>query len=326
MSETGNIEDLAKEISKDIFKWFKWKRCKLTDVNVACISEHHKKKTHPVDVVYYYDAPYSGSTIYLNTDLKSYKKGTIQPSKISSALKSLSMSVECANISEDWQDKFIVDSTTSGKVLGLLFIYNHDNEFDKSLSDLVSTMDLSKIEINENVEIVLFDPDRIRNLLNIVNDLKDLIADDTLPRVDYTFFYPDLVMTRRHGEEWDQPASIDALTSPWLMIKHRSTAQIAEGYLIYYQMSGKTVEEFIYLVDAMSRYQMLLSDKPIRVRFTNPDETAPNNFNKAILEYSRLWGDDPGRKKQLDRIDARRITKVVPNYCPYEIGMRDHVE
>lgn len=326
MAETGNIEDMAKCISDDIFKWFKWKRCKLTDVNVSCVSSHHEKKTHPVDAVFYYDDPYSGNTIYLNTDLKSYKKGTITSTKITSALQSLSMAVECANINEEWQKKFIVNDSVSSKVIGLLFLYNHDNEFDKSFSDLMATIDINKIDLNENVELAFFDPDRIRNLLNISTDIKELIADDTLRKNEYTFFYPDLVMVRRTGEEWDQPASIDALTSPWLMIKHRSAEQIQEGYLIYYQMPGETVEEFIYLLDALSHYQMLLSDKPIRIRFTNPVDEAAINFNKAKLEYSRLWGDDPGRKKQLERIEAKRINKVNPNYCPYEIGMKDHVE
>ncbi len=65
MAETGNIETLAKMVSRDIFQWFKWKSCPLTDVNWECVLEEHtKKKTHPSDVVYYYDEPYSGKTTY----------------------------------------------------------------------------------------------------------------------------------------------------------------------------------------------------------------------------------------------------------------------
>jgi len=39
-----------------------------------------------------------------------------------------------------------------------------------------------------------------------------------------------------------------------------------------------------------------------------------------------MWGADEARETQLNRIDAKRISKVVSNYCPMEIGMRDHAE
>ena len=71
---------------------------------------------------------------------------------------------------------------------------------------------------------------------------------------------------------------------------------------------------------------MLLSNKPIRVRFTNPGTDSANNFHKARHEYLKMWGTDEARETQLNRIDAKRISKVVSNYCPMEIGMRDHAE
>jgi len=326
MSETGNIEALSKIVSGDIFKWFKWKTCELKDEDWECVIDSHKKNTHPSDVVFYYDDPYSGDVIYINTDLKSYKKGSISSTSVSKALSSLSLSVECANVSEDWQNKYLINDIGFDRVIGMLFIFNHDDKFDKDLVDVIEAIDFEKINVPENVKLVLFDPQKIRTLVNIVTDMKGLVADDLLPKKNYTFFYPDLVMAKRHGEEWSQPASIEALTSPWLIIKHRETEEIEEGYVIYYHMSGDTVDEFVYLIDAMSHYQMLLSNKPIRIRFTNPGKDAANNFGKAKLEYLRIWGADEAREKQLNRIDARRISKVVSNYCPMEIGMRDHVE
>merc|ERR1711879_384609 len=198
--------------------------------------------------------------------------------------------------------------------------------FDKDILGVIDGIDFEKINIPENVKILLLDPQKIRTLVNVVNDMKGLVADDLFPRSEYTFFYPDLVMAKRHGEEWSQPASIEALTSPWLIIKHRATGDIEEGFVIYYHKSGGTVNEFVYLIDAMSHYQMLLSNKPIRVRFTNSEENAANNFNKAKIEYLKMWGADEAREAQLNRIDARRISKVVSNYCPMEIGMRDNAE
>lgn len=109
MSETGNIEDLAKIVAKDIFSWFKWQQAGLKDVNWDCVQDHHKKKTHPSDTVFSYIHPYTGDRIFLNTDLKSYAEGTIKPAAIRKAIQSLAMSVECANVSQDWQDKYITD-------------------------------------------------------------------------------------------------------------------------------------------------------------------------------------------------------------------------
>jgi len=325
MSETGNIEELAKIISDDIFKWFKWEKRPIKDTDWTCVTKHHNKKTHPTDVVFHYDDPYTGSTIYLNTDLKSYKKSSITTASIEKALKSLSIAIECANVSDDWQQKFILDNTMYDRVIGLLFIYNHDNEFDKELKELIKTVDLKKINIEEFTKLIIFDPTRIQYLLNVVTDIKNLTADDKLPkRKDYTFFYPDLILSKRHGEEWNQPASIESLTAPWMIIKHKACEEISEGYLVYYDRRGDTVEEFIYLIDALSHYQMLLSNTPIRIRFTNSVPEAKNNLDKAKHEYLKTWGADEARERQLNQITANSITKVVSNYCPMEIGMREN--
>ena len=166
MSETGNIEALAKLVSQDIFKWFKWDTCGLKDTDWRCVTTSHKKRTHPADVVFYYDDPYSGKVIYLNTDLKSYKKGSITATSISKALSSLSISVECANVSEDWQDKYLVNDIGFDSVIGMLFIYNHDDEFDKDLTEIIDSVDFEKIQIPESVKILLLDPQKIRILFN----------------------------------------------------------------------------------------------------------------------------------------------------------------
>lgn len=67
----------------------------------------------------------------------------------------------------------------------------------------------------------------------------------------------------------------------------------------------------------------MLSNTPIRIRFTNSVPEAKNNLNKAKHEYLRTWGSDEAREKQLGLIQASKITKIVANYCPMEIGMGD---
>ena len=45
--------------------------------------------THPTDVVFYYDEPYSNHRTYINCDLKSYAANTIQKGEVRKAVQSL---------------------------------------------------------------------------------------------------------------------------------------------------------------------------------------------------------------------------------------------
>ncbi|WP_067221112.1 hypothetical protein [Marinomonas gallaica] len=326
MSETGNIETLAKLVSQDIFKWFKWGTCAPKDEDWSCESDHHGKNTHPSDVVFFYEDPYTGQMHYLNTDLKSYAAGSITKASITRALKTLAMSVECANISDSWQSKFLLNDVGFGDVSGMLFIYNHDSEYDKNFQAELEKVEIKDIPVADGNELVVVGPDLIRRLCDVVSDMKMLKAEDLFPsHDDYTFFYPDLIRARRCGDEWGKPATIEALTSPWLIIKHRSSSEFKGGFIIYYHEYGDTVDEFIYLIDAMSHYQMLSSDYSIRVRFTAASSHANVNFEKAKYEYLKMWGNDEGRKKQMDSLEVQRITNFTKSFNPMEIGMREDV-
>lgn len=324
MSETGNIETMAKLVFDELFKYFKWSSSGPRDIDWECVTDIHGKKTHPSDVVFYYDDPYSGMTVYQNVDLKSYAKSSIQVTSITKALKSLAIATECANISEDWQKLYLIKPDGFDQVSGILFIYNHDGDFDKNFQDHINTIDFEKIPISEFGSLTLMGPDLIEKLLNIVCDLKMLKGDDLLPSIEnYTFFYPDLVRSRRNGDEWKKAATIEALTAPWLIIKHRGVEdKISDGFIIYYHPSGETIEEFIYLIDAMSHYQMLVSDYKIRVRLVNPSNFAISNFEKAKIEYMRIWGEDEARRKQMSRVECAQIKQFTTRFSEIEIGMQ----
>lgn len=76
MAETINIAKMAEKLSKGIFLEFLWGRMEHTNINWPCENqEKHEVKTHPSDVVFWYDEPYSQSRTYVNCDLKSYDKG-----------------------------------------------------------------------------------------------------------------------------------------------------------------------------------------------------------------------------------------------------------
>jgi hypothetical protein len=327
MAETANIAALAERISKDIFTWFKWNSRPLRDSNWECVLDHHDKTTHPSDVVFHYDDPYTGKILYLNTDLKSYKASTINKTQLERALESLSLSVECAKISEDWQRKFLLPHAGSSEVIGLLFVYNHDNSFDKhKFNSLLGKIKLSQLGIKERNKIVVFSPGKILDLFNIVHDLKDLVAEDMMTRHgDYSFFYPDLVMSKAHGDQWSHAASVEVLVGPWIIIKHKEIPnQVKEGYLIYYMRDGSQVDEFVYFLDALSRFQMLLGDELIRIRLVNAVDEATNNFNVSKNKFLVTWGQDEQRAKRLNEISINSIPTRATSFNLVEIGMREN--
>jgi hypothetical protein len=326
MAETLNVAALAEQISKDIFAWLKWRTRPLHDTNWDCVLDHHDKTTHPSDVVFHYADPYTGKILYLNTDLKSYKASSINKTQLEKALESLSLSVECANLSEDWQKKFLLPHAGSSEVIGLLFVYNHDNGFDRrKFNSLLEKIKPGQLGIKERNKIVVFGPGTILDLFNIVHDLKDLVAENVMTRhKDYTFFYPDLVMSKAHGDQWSHAASVEVLVGPWIIIKHKEIPdQVKEGYLIYYMRDGSQVDEFVYFLDALSRFQMLLGDELIRIRLVNAVGEATNNFNIAKDKFLVTWGQDEQRAKRLNEISINSIRTRETSFNLVEIGMRE---
>lgn len=331
MSETENIAKIASKVSKDIFKHFMWETHPLKDINFACTNKEHtdgkkgqSKKTHPGDVVFSYHDPYLGKNIYLHTDLKSYKKDSITSTSLRNAFKSLCMTIDCAKNSREWRTKYSIDDSEAHEVRGLLFVHNHDNEYDKPFYDAIDRINLPNLPLSPYVQLHFLGPHDIQNLYNIANDLIRLKSEKELPD-QYTFYYPDLVLARRQGDVWTQAATIEVLTSPYMIIKHDKAENCSSGYLIYYNASAERVEEFEYFLDSLSRYQMLESEEKIRIRITqqNTTDDLKSIFALAKKKYVKAWGFDSTREKILNQIDIERITSVTSNYNPGDMGWRE---
>lgn len=326
MAETENIAKLAEDISQDIFKWLKWEQSSHFNVNYDCVlkEEHNDRKTHPTDTVFNYLDPYTGKRVYIQTDLKSYASKSITKTSTEKALISLSQSIQCSNLSSEWQTKFLDDDSEIFEVIGMLFIYNHDGEYDKDFFDLLQKINNERLNITKGQKIIVLDPSMIHYLHNIISDMKRLYADAKLPDIDnITYFYPDMVRTKRQdGDEWDRPATIEYITSRWLILKHKKSREQPEGYLIYYKNAGETIEEFVYLIDTLSNYQLLSEENNIKVRIFESNEEALNNFDKAKKQYIKSWGFDSNKKRSLEYISVERINTVTNTHNFMDIGMR----
>lgn len=330
MAETANIGEIAPRLSKEIFKHFLWEKHQKHDDNFKCTNKEHKgiggkpKTTHPGDVVFSYVDPYLGKTLYLHTDLKSYGASSITTTKLRGAFKSLCMTIECAKESSAWREKYSVLDSEAYEVRGLLFIHNHDHGYAEPFYKAIRKVNLQNLSVSPGTLIHFLGPHDIQRLYSIGNDIIRLKGDDELPS-NYTFYYPDLVMSRRQGDVWNQAATIELLTGPYIIIKHRETKSCSAGFVIYYNREGESPEEFEYFLDSLSRYQMLESGQKIRIRVTKSGamNDLKSVFEKAKRKYAKAWGFDPVREALLDEVEIGRITNVTSTYNPGDMGWRE---
>lgn len=342
--EVANITEVAVKVTKDIFKWFKWDAVPIMDENFDChkVDKHKappKKKSkvlsepkhsHPVDVVFKYFDPYTNRVVMLNTDLKSYAKGSISTPNIIAALESLAKTIDCARSSSEWQRKYILDEMLY-EIRGMLFIYNHDGEYHKDFLKLVEPINTDKLGIQEGQMLHVLDSERIRYLFTVVTDMKNLHAEDEFPIKDYSFFYPDLYLHKSHGDPDSLPATVELLCAPYMIIKHgdpMSGKELDErgneGYVIYYNQDGSTEYEFRYLLDSLSRFQILRQKCTIKIRVahSNPDSLIKSNFETAKNIYLAGWGMDSYKKTELERIEFEVVNLSAPKYMPGVLAWR----
>lgn len=343
MAETVNIGEIANQLSEEIFGYFGWIAHPKRDDNFCCSNPTHlikakpskskggtkpaepkQKDSHPGDVVFYYQDPYLGARIYLHTDLKSYAKDSVSTVKLRSAIESLAMTVDCARNSSEWRTKYSAPEYDPFEVRGLLFVHNHDGKYLDDFDTAVFKTNLATIPVAPNVYIHFLGPHDISRLYTIANDIIRLQHQKTLP-TNYSFYYPDLVMWRRHGDLFSQPATIESLTSPYFIIVYETGEKSPPGYLIYYNRTGNSVDEFEYFLDSLSRYQMLEPGKLIRVRMVSkqPNENYLSNFKAAKERYARAWGFDQSRVSILEDIQISPVTAVATTYAAPYIGWRE---
>jgi hypothetical protein len=345
--ENAQIQKMANLISEKLFNWFKWEKIVLMDENFDCVkvdkhTNEKKSHTHPVDVVFKYFDPYLNKNIYLNTDLKSYSKTSITSTNLRTALKSLAQTIDCAKASSEWQGRYIHDDM-SFEIRAMLFVYNHDGEYHKKFYEVVNPPRESKatpirtesLPVEKGQQIHIVEPLLIRYMSTIISDMNNLHHIGEFPHSLYEFFYPNLHLHKTHGEQSTNPATIEAIASPYLIIYHGKVTKwnevsnkveetYGEGYLIYYNRSGSDHREFVYLFDTLSKYQILNDKNKIRIRVAHhsPHKDINSNFKKAITTYASDWGYDEFKTKHLNAIDFQLVEITKECFSSVDIGWR----
>ncbi|HHR6404343.1 TPA: hypothetical protein ACS8BP_001274 [Providencia alcalifaciens] len=354
--ETANIGAMAEKISDEIFKWFKWELVGTTNQNFCCIKkDEHQNSTgnHPTDVVFRYFDPYLNRFVYFNTDLKSYAAGSITATSMRNALVSMARSIDCAESSSEWQERYCYAGETF-EVRGLLFVYNHDGKFDQHFYDVFSGKNKSKaktkgkskgteierginianLPIKRGQKIHIVEPRVINYLSSVINDIKSLCFEKCVPQDDFQYYYPDLILHKVNGDPDNMPATIEALTGPFFIIKHGPVIEKSregqekrindEGYVIYYNGEGANELEFVYIFDTLSKFQLLDGKSKIRLRLANPNRypEVRSVYERSKHTYAREWGFDDYKKGIIDNIEFHIVNIYSNQFSDVEIGWR----
>lgn len=330
MSETANIAAMASKVSDDMFEIFKWKRKIVKDHSWECVTpeEHGGKKDHPSDCVFYYRDPYDNEMKYINTDLKSYKSTSITKSQIRKAMHSLTYATNCAQYNQNWKDLFSPE--VSHTVHGMLYVYNHCGTYNGAFTDIVADInqsDADKQHVNHldgHGQVYVMSPYKIVELNGVVADIQRMMGRQQLPYNDqFCFFHPSEMLNKNHfSQDYEEPATLEVLFSSWIIIKHAATPKNEAGYVIYYMQEGHEVDEFVYLLDALSYYQILNDKGSVRIKLVKKNKNAVLMLREAVGVYFRNLGYDDERIEALqDRLAGETIDKVIPQFSEVEVGL-----
>lgn len=323
MAETKNIDAIAGIISSRIFNELRWEISDKTDLNWDCCMRSHltkaqleaktpTKKTHPTDVVFSYTDPYdSDVTKYIQTDLKSYSKATIETSQygaIQRNIRSLAQQVECSSRSPEWRDKFLHEQNSKYIVHGMLFIYNHDSEYDGELLEKLSSVPSAEFGLPENSMIAVFPPRMIRFLLSVTEEIEcrrnlpddirqpeDILWQKIPQYEDCGFFYPD-----KHNKLSTKgihlPASLEMVTSGLLFysyqhnfVRNNEGEKLSSKVLnIFWNEDITSESHFIFILEYIFNYQLLSQFDRIFV-VTPFSSDSSDYLNNAIVSYAGMY-------------------------------------
>lgn len=337
MAETANIAKMAELLSDELFKEFFWEKTGATNLNWDCQEPHHKLRTHPSDVVFYYDEPYSYNRTYINCDLKSYAKNSITPGSVQGAVESLAKQVACAEISEQFHQLFIHDNVTP-TICGLLFIYNHDGEYDKDFQPLLDSINPDKLDLPRGTKLVVLGPHDIFWLNNVSVDIRLMRGTSGAKRIPDRehcyYYYPQMQLKCNLQLGKAKAATLEMLTAPWIILRYsgpRETDQ--KGTVIYYKGKGESADEFMYLLDYLRHYQILEENTFIRIKVLDASATASTEFNKAIQQYIEKIDNDHNERQNglstgenvltniIKAIEFLSMNQVTKKFSEVELGM-----
>lgn len=323
--ESSNISKMAEFLSDEVFSEFFWEKVGPVNENWPCEeSEKHSCSTHPADVVFYYDEPYTQERTYVHCDLKSYAKTSIQTNAIQNALTSLAKQVACAEKSDTWRKRYMHENVNPS-VCGLLFVYNHDGEYDRTFHSHLTSVKQDKLNLPKGSKLCVLGPEDVFWLDNVryeIRQMRGKAGTDKLPDAKHCrYFYPQLDRHANIQPIKARAATIEMLTSSWIVLEYEK--QERKGMIVFYRRSGETEAEFVYLLDYLRHYQLLNSQTDIVVKTLAETNATHAMFQKAQHTYISGFCGESGSDlaDYVKAIKFSRMTQVVTTFSTEEIGM-----
>jgi hypothetical protein len=326
LTETANTAAQAEIVASELFGEFFWNKLGPTNHDWTCEEpERHDVQEHPCDVVYYYDEPYAPRQTYVHCDLKSYAKGTITPAAVKSAVESLAKQVACAEKSKIWRSLHTHDNVTF-TVSGLLFVYNHDGEYEKDFQKNLINIRPESLQLPRGSKLFVLGPKEIFWLDNVRDEIQRLRGkrDAEVPGPEHCFFFhPQLVRRANLQVKKAKAATLETLTSPIIILEHHDPKGGANrGVIVFYSRQGETADEFMYLIDTLRKYELLDDRTRVVIKTLGASAISSPTFQKAQQQY--IEGLAGATSTDLgDYVNAIRyepMTRVKTTYSEIDLG------
>ena len=209
----------------------------------------------------------------------------------------------------------------------MLFVYNHDGDYDKSFDEFVSNMKYEELRVPKGTRLILFGPQEIRWLDNIRYEIVYMRGKKQLPEAgDCSYKYPELMRRKNVQPSLARAATVEMLTGPWILLEHgpipaaMNVAASTGGIVVFYKGKGENTEEFLYLIDSLMSYQMIKPNVRIRIRLLDAADHAQKNFRHAQDEYIKLYGGGTEIETLLRAIEFGSIANVHTSFSTEDIG------
>lgn len=262
--------------------------------------------------------PYSGKNLHLLTDLKSYARDSIVSSTLKDSVESLALAVDCAKQNPHWSDLYL-KAGTDFEVQGLLFIFNHDGDYDKSFPDQLQAALDDSPRIPQGTRLWVLGPDDIWYINEILVDIASLAQDGVVPPSlsDLSFYYPSHSRSRMAGNDRSRVATIDSLKGKYQLIAYQRNGR--RGMLVYYRGAGASEREFIVLIDMLRNFGVLDNFEEIRVRCPRSIDIAAAKFRAAVRLYADHW---PHQPEKMQKLSYASVQEVRPRLTQFEVVER----
>ncbi|CAB3809688.1 hypothetical protein [Paraburkholderia fynbosensis] len=321
MAERVNIARIAEIVSADIFSKLGWEAHGVPNESWECNEPTHEKRDHPTDVTFVYQDPYSARNVHLITDLKSYAAGSIKEFSLRETIESLALAVDCAKDNPKWKELYL-KAGAEYEIQGLVFIYNHDSEYDKSFPEQLHVVFQDDLTIPRGVKLSIIGPDEVWYLNEMLTDIASLARDEVIPtdKKALKFFYHSHSRSKVVSQDHSMVATIDMLKGKYQMLAYSHANQYGgfRGMLVYYRGYGESEREFIVLIDMLRSFGVLDNYDRILVRSARGCSRAANNFNKAVSQYA-TYGN---HEMLLKKLDYGSIASVRPRLTQFEVALR----